>query len=310
MQSHATTDAEVYDDAVTATVPEGAPALPPRISWGAVLAGGVVAVAIGALLNLLGLAVGTTVVDATHAQTPSAGSFSIAAGIWLMVANLIGLLGGGYVAARLSGSTDETDSILHGLSVWAIGFLISALVLGNVVAGTASTAFQGASSMLGGVAQGAGQAVQAAAPAARDAAQGVNPQAVIDRVQASLQTGGDPAAMSSDQRKAEMATLVGRRVRDGGLAQSDSDRLTALMAAEYQIPQTEAQQRLQQVEQQLQQAAQETERRARQAADAAATGAAVAAYWAFAAMLLGAIAAVLGARLGVRGLVAYRRRYA
>ena len=52
-------------------------------------------------------------------STPGASSFGIGAGIWLLVANLIGLAVGGYVAARLSGTADSTDSVLHGLSVWA-----------------------------------------------------------------------------------------------------------------------------------------------------------------------------------------------
>jgi hypothetical protein len=36
----------------SSAAPEGAPALPPRISWGAVLAGGLVAVAVGAMAAL------------------------------------------------------------------------------------------------------------------------------------------------------------------------------------------------------------------------------------------------------------------
>ncbi|MBW8269350.1 hypothetical protein [Caldovatus aquaticus] len=159
-------------------VPEGTPALPPRISWGAVFAGGVVAVAVGAMLNVLGLAIGGSTVDATTpGETPSASSFGIAAGLWPPVANLVGLGAGGYVAARLSGTSDDTDGILHGLSAWAVGYLIPAVLLGNVIAGTASTAFQGVSAMVGGAARGAG---------------------------------GDPAQMTSEQRNAEIARIPTR----------------------------------------------------------------------------------------------------
>ncbi len=119
------------DAPVTGTaVPEGAPALPPRISWGAVLAGGLVAVAVGALLNLLGLAVGATTLDpATPGDSPSASLLAMAGGLWLLLANLIGLGMGGWVAARLSGTSDDTDGVLHGLSVWAVGFLLSAVLV-------------------------------------------------------------------------------------------------------------------------------------------------------------------------------------
>jgi hypothetical protein len=288
-------------------LPEGAPALPPRISWGAVFAGGVVAVAVGTMLNILGVAIGATTVDATAGDTPGASAFGIATGVWLLVANLIGLAVGGYVAARLSGTADTTDSVLHGLSVWALGFLLSAVLLGNVLAGAASTTVQGASSILGGVAQGAGQAASAAAGPAAQAAQQVDPQQLVERAQTALRTGGEPAQMTSDQRNAEIAQLLTRRVTDGNLAQGDRERLTRLVSAEYGIAPEEAQRRLQQVEQQANQAVQEAERRAREAADAAATAGAVAAYWVFAAMLLGAVAAVLGARTGTRTTTGMRR---
>jgi hypothetical protein len=291
----------------TVAVPEGAPALPPRISWGAVIAGALVAVAVGMMLNILGAAIGANAVDATQGDTPSGQTFGIVGGIWLLVANLIGLAVGGYMAARLSGTADETDSVLHGLSVWAVGFLVSAVLLGNIIAGTASTAYQGASSILGGVASGAGQAASAASGPASQAVQGINPQQLLDRARTALQTGGDPARMTSEQRNAEIGQLVTRRVTGGDLPQQDRQRLNQLVAAEYGISPDEAQRRVTQVEEQATRTAQEAERRAREAANAAATASAVAAYWAFAAMLLGAVAAVLGARIGTRNLHTIRR---
>lgn len=303
----ATTTPETVTRPIEATAP-----LPHRISWGAILAGAIVAVAVGAMLSILGVAVGASSVDATNAQSPSGSTVGIAAGAWLLISNLIGLAVGGYVAARLSGSADGTDSTLHGLSVWGIGYLLSAVLLGNIVAGTASTATQGISSMVGGLGQAAGQATSAASgPASRLASQ-VNPQQIIDRAQNALggSGGGNPAAMNSDQRKAEIGQLLTRRVTDGNLPQQDRDRLNQLVAAEYNIPADEANRRLQQVEQQATQTAQNAERQAREAADAAATASAVAAYWAFAAMLLGAGAAVLGARMGTRNATTASRRYA
>lgn len=292
--------------------PEGAPALPPRVSWGAVFAGAVVAVAIGLMLNALGAGIGAAMVDATQRETPSASTFGIGAAIWLLISNLIGLGVGGYVAARLSGNSDDTDGKLHGMAVWATSFLISALLVGNFVSSTAGTATQAASNVMGGVARGAGAAM---APVAERAAQGVEnapgglagaAQGLVDRVQSTLASGGDPGAMSSDQRKAEIAQLVMRRVTDGSLSQPDRDRLNALVAAEYNLSPQDAQARVQQAEQQATQAAQQAEETARRAADAAATGAATAAFAVFGTMLLGALAAVIGARRGTRELVAIR----
>lgn len=277
----------------------------PRISWGAILAGAVVALAIGLMLNVLGTAIGATLVDATARDTPDASSFGIGAGIWLLVSNLIGLGVGGYVAARLSGTASGTDATLHGMAMWAASFLISAVLLGNLVAGVASTAANGVTGALGGIASSAGSVASAAGEqvAGRTSTGTIQSaaQQVIDRAQNALAgTGNAPASMTSDQRKAEMATLLGRRVTDGTLSGGDRERLSALVAAEYNISPQEAQQRVAQAEQQAQQTLQQAEQKAREAADAAAKGASVASFSIFLTMLLGLIVAVIGARRGTR----------
>ena len=298
---------------VTGTaVPEGAPKLPARISWGAVFAGGVVAVTVGAMLNVLGLAIGATTLDpAQPGSSPSASTLGIAGGIWLLVANLIGLGTGGWVAARLSGTSDDTDGLLHGLSVWAIGFLISLVLLGNAVAGATGTAFRSASAVIGGTMQGAGQAVgqaaQAVAPDLTQAARSTDPQQLVERLQSGLQTGGDPQAMTPDQRRAEIAQILATRVRQGEFRGEQRNRLSQLVAAESGIPPEQANERIGQVETQAREAAARAETQAREAAQAAAETAATSAYWLFAAMILGAAAAVLGARIGTRRVVAVRQ---
>jgi hypothetical protein len=266
------------------------------VSWGAIIAGAVVAVSVGVMLNVLGLAVGATTVDAVSRETPSASSFGIGAGIWLLVSNLVGLAAGGYTAARLSGTSDGMDATLHGLGVWATAFLVSAVLLGNVVAGTASSAVGAVSGILGGAASGAGSAVSAAADQ-------VNPQALIDRARMSLTGPSEPARMTTEQRAAEITGLIGQRVANGSLSDADRQRLNALVAAEAGIPEQEAAQRVQSYEAEATRLAAETEERARRTADAAASGTAAAAFWVFAALLLGAIAAIVGARSGARSLL-------
>jgi len=303
MQTRVATAAQA---AFGGAVPEGAPALPPRISWGAILAGGLVAVTVGAMLNVLGLAVGATTLDpAQPGETPGAGLLGIAGGVWLLVANLIGLAAGGWVAARLSGTADDTDGVLHGLSVWAISFLVSAVLLGNIVAGTASTAIGGASAIIGGTAQGTiqgtgqavGQAARAIAPRLAGAA---DAEALAERLREGLATGGDPARLTPDQRRAEIARVLGQRLRQGDFMPGQRERLARLVAAEYDLPPNEAEARITQLEAEARQVASQAANQARAAARTAAEAAATAAYWIFAALLLGAVAAVLGARIGTR----------
>lgn len=278
---------------------EGAPALPPRVSWGAIIAGAVIAVMIGLMLNVLGAAVGVTAVDAVQGDTPDASTFGIGAAIWLLVATLVGLGVGAYAAARLSGTADKTDAALHGVGVWAIGFLLSAVLLGNVAAGAASSVFTTASSLLGGAAQTAGSAVSGIANQ-------VNPQAALDRARAGLSGPSEPARMTTEQRGAEITSILGSGISSGGLSDAQRQRLAALVSAETGIPQQEAAQRVQSYEAQAQQTAREAAERARRAADAAATGAATAAYAVFGTLLLGAIVSIFAARAGARDLYGVR----
>ncbi|GAA0596086.1 hypothetical protein GCM10009416_38090 [Craurococcus roseus] len=282
-----------------AALAEGAPALPPRVSWGAIIAGAVIAVMIGLMLNVLGAAVGVTAVDAVQGETPDASTFGIGAAVWLLVATLVGLGVGAYAAARLSGTADKTDAALHGVGVWAIGFLLSAVLLGNVAAGAASSVFTTASSLLGGAAQTAGSAVSGIASQ-------VSPQAALDRARAGLSSPSEPARMTTEQRGAEITSILGSGIAGGGLSDAQRQRLAALVAAETGIPQQEAAQRVQSYEAQAQQTAREAAERARRAADAAAIGAATAAYAVFGTLLLGAIVSIFAARAGARDLYGVR----
>lgn len=300
------TPADTYP-APTAAAISGSPSLQSRISWGAVFAGAAIALAVGLMLNVLGAAVGSFMVDATSRETPDASSFGIGAGLWLLVSNLIGLAVGGYAAARLSGTADGTDGTLHGVSVWAATIIVSAVLLGNLVAGVASTATTGASNMIGSLAQGTGSIASALGGQVADRTSTGTiqsaAQSMIDRAQNALSSGGDPATMNSDQRKAEIASLVGRRVSSGPLSEGDRGRLSALVAAEFGISPQDAQQRVQQVEQQTQQALDTAEQTAREAADKAATAASIASFSVFVTMLLGLLAAILGSRRGTREVV-------
>lgn len=286
-----------------AVAPEGAPSLRSRMSWGAVLAGAIAALSVALMLNALGAGIGATTVDAAARATPSATSFGIGAAIWMLISNLIALLIGGYVAARLSGTSDNTDGTLHGVAVWATMFLLSAVLLGNLVSGIAS----GASSVVSGITGGAGSAISAVGQQVTGRTDTGTIQGLVDRAQDALRgSAGDPSSMTSDQRKAEMGTIVARRVAGGPMSTADRDRLSALVSAEYGISQQDAQARVAQLEQQAVETARAAERTARTAADAAAKGAAMAAFAVFGAMLLGLGAAILGARRGTRDVLTIR----
>jgi len=277
-------------------VPEGAPVLRHRISWGAILAGALVAIVIGTALNILGAGIGLTTVDAQAHDSPAASTMGIASAVWLLFANLLGLAIGGYVAARLSGTSDRSDATLHGAAVWATAYLVSAVLLGSLASGAANTAGSALSGVMGTISSGAGQVVRSAAPQ-------VDPTQLAERARAALSGPSDPARMTTEQRGAEITQLVGKRIAGGELSGDDRTRLNRLVAAEAGISEQDAATRVQAYEAEAQRTAQEAERRAREAADASAKAASITAFSIFAALLLGAIAAIIGARTGTRDMV-------
>ena len=84
-----------------------------RISWGAVLAGVVVALVAQLILNMIGIGIGASTLDpgAGAAENPSARGFSIGAGVWVLVSGIVAALAGGFAAAQLTSDYASADGI-------------------------------------------------------------------------------------------------------------------------------------------------------------------------------------------------------
>lgn len=113
------------------------------ISWPAVIAGAVVAVAVGAMLNLLGVALGASAFNPYDFDGGDASGFTAAAGMWMAFANAIALFIGGAVATRAAKYADHHKGALHGLAVWALAFLLAITIASAAGAG-------GAAALVGG----------------------------------------------------------------------------------------------------------------------------------------------------------------
>src|SRR5437588_3688039 len=90
-----------------------------RISWGAVFAGAIIALATQLVLTLIGVAIGLATLSPATGESPSGNALGAGAGIWLVVSSLISLFLGGYIAGRLGGTLK--------------GWLIGQTTWGNVV---------------------------------------------------------------------------------------------------------------------------------------------------------------------------------
>jgi len=171
-------------------VHENAPYAYSLISWGSVLAGAAIAVVIGVMLNILGLAFGLSTLQPGD---PNAGeAFGAGAGLWLALSTLLGMLVGGYVAARSAHNPDHHEGILHGAAVWAVGFLLALFLTGSTVGGAAFSGIQAA----GGAAEAAtSQAAGQAADTARAAADAATPDTPVERerAEAAADAGGAAA---------------------------------------------------------------------------------------------------------------------
>ncbi len=113
-----------------------------RISWRAVLAGAVIAVAIGAMLNLLGVAMGAAALDPYDLTRGQAEGLAVAGGVWLAISNAIGLFVGAWIASRAGPQPDPwrlRTSALQPLAIWATAFLLAL-----VIAAFSGTGFMGA----------------------------------------------------------------------------------------------------------------------------------------------------------------------
>jgi hypothetical protein len=88
-----------------------------RVSWGAILAGAVVALSAYLLLSALGVAVGLSVNDNVSGNT-----LGIGAGIWALVSVLLSLFLGGWVATQCTAGENRLEALVYGVVVWGVFF--------------------------------------------------------------------------------------------------------------------------------------------------------------------------------------------
>ena len=264
-----------------------------RMSWGSVLAGAVVAGASMILLSLLGVAFGAGGLRFTQTTASDMAGYGLGAGIWTAINLILSMGFGAYCAARLSGTHSHLDAELHGITVWAVAILMMTVLLaqavGSIVGTVASTAGTAASS-----------AVSSAGSLASGVAQQVSPQGLVNQLEQSLSSSGDPTQMTRAQITSEIATLAGRRVVNGSLTDQERDRLATLVAAQAGVSKEEAARRVARMEQDAVAALAQTEQQARRAAEAAAHGAAAGAKALFSGLLLSLAGALVGAWMGTR----------
>ncbi len=289
------TNVEVQGVEVAGTPPVVAGVTPLRISWGAIFAGAVAALAIWMLLYTLGLALGLSAVDPSDpGSLRSSGLFT---GVWSAITPLIALFVGGVVASLAAGVLERRTGAIHGLVMWGLTLLLGTgltfMLLGNVISGVASVGKS--------VVQAGGGAVAELAPQVGGAAQafGLNAEDALAPVNQRLVSEGKPPvtpqqleAATRDvlqdavrQRRLDQTVLVQSLTQHTALATTDAQEVAGRIQAQWD-----------QARARVSQLAQQAQTGALKAVDT--TGKA---FWGvFAALLLGMVAAIGGALVGVQ----------
>ncbi|MDO7841955.1 hypothetical protein [Sphingomonas immobilis] len=126
-----------YSAVDPALYPSGAPAGPAgsAMSWSAIMGGVVAAIALTLTLLTIGSAFGLASISPWPGVGAAASTFTIGAGIWLIVTQWLSALMGGYLAGRLRTRwhglhTDEVffRDTAHGFLTWATATMILAIV--------------------------------------------------------------------------------------------------------------------------------------------------------------------------------------
>jgi polyhydroxyalkanoate synthesis regulator phasin len=173
-----------------------------RLSWGAIIAGVIIALVTQMALNILGIAVGMNTISpqpSPDEDVVEPETFGTGAMIWIAVSSLLALFFGGWLAARFSGTPNELDGILHGVMVWGLTTIITVFLLstsiGRLMSGLSSLTGQillFAQRAVGTTVQVAGGAARATASAAGNAASAAG-SAVKNTAQGAASAAGSAA---------------------------------------------------------------------------------------------------------------------
>lgn len=314
------------------TVEQGRPGMLKRISWGAVIAGVVVALVAQLILSLLGLGIGFGSIEPLQQSNPFSG-LGTGALIWWVVSMLIALFLGGMTSARLAGVPRAFDSMLHGVLTFSVFTLVSFYLLTTAIGSIIS----GAGSLVGKTLSMAGQGVAAVAPEVAGAVKGELQKQGIDladlksEARRTLRETGKPelqpenlrqqgneamqdvtgsakdAAQNPQSTGNEADNLIDRLFNRAGNIANAADREAAVNVIMKRTGKSRQEanqivdnwiQTYNQSKQKLAATKDSLVQKARETGDTVAAAMSKAAIFAFIGLILGAVAAAIGGRLG------------
>ena len=249
-----------------------------NVSWGGVLAGVVAGLVTQLILNMIGIGIGASTLNPTTGDNPTAGGFSLGAGLWWALSGIIAAVVGGFSASRLSGRPKASTGGWHGLTSWALTTLVIFYLLSTAVGSLVGGAFNTVSGALGGVGHAVTSVAQTAAPGLT---QGADPVASL---QQSLQApaANDPANLKEASASLARAVVTG----DDAQATDARERVAQALSKSQNISADEARTRVASYEKQYRDRAAQLKQQAAETADTAARTVSHGALWGSFALIL------------------------
>jgi hypothetical protein len=297
------TDTAIYERDVI--VPQPAELGGTPFSWSAAIAGALAATAVAFLIVALGSGIGLSFAS-PFGSGPSATTLTVAAAVWLVMAQSMGFATGGYLAGRLrspasDGVVGETTfrDAAQGFVVWALGVVaMIALAAGIGLLAARATSHVTATDATAGT--GARDAASASAlnpvdyyvdlmfrpRSSADVANGRNASPTE-----TMGAAAAPVQQLSPEMRAEVKRIVMRATAEGRLDPGDRAYLAQVVSARTGLPSDQAERRVGEVEGKARADAKET-------ADKVAKAGAMFSFWTFMSLLFGAAAATLAGMLG------------
>jgi hypothetical protein len=265
------------------------PVGPPRVPWGGVMSGFVVAMGTILLLTALGMAIGITTLGDPRASTDYIESgLGIGVSIWGAITLLLACFLGGMVSTRVTDRPDRGGAFIHGTLVWTLVSVFLLWLVGQGISFGLSNLF----SALGGLTKTTTTAVTSVVSGDDDLAQRLgldNPSQIMNRLD-------DPEVVSV------FASATGMPANE---ARSALDQLRSQVEAVRDNPDQVAAE----VRNFLGQYADQAKQQARQVAATVQEGATVGTWATFGVLAVTLVVAILGARAGIPSLDAWRSRW-
>ncbi|WP_029147343.1 membrane protein [Methylophilus sp. 5] len=279
------------------------------ISWGAILAGAVIACALSLVLFLLGTGLGLSSISPWSHHGIEASTFGLSAIVWITVTQLIAAGMGGYLTGRLrvkwaDAPADEVyfRDTAHGFLAWSVATLATAALLTTTVGAIVNSGVQAASHVVGGAVQAVAMTSNGS-PGAKPDRASHKKQDTAYFIDALFRKNTDSHAAATIEQappSAEVTRIFAHANALQSLPDDDARYLAQLISTHTGLAEQEAGKRVNEIYAAMQSAAKEADTKAAEVADKARKASVYMTLWLFVSLLIGAFSASLAATWGGR----------